>query len=78
MNITDNTKVIITVPEPLKKGENFSRIARDEDFLISHVSSPREGIMGKSTATDGTGGETLIAELLRFHAFTSWIHSSQA
>lgn len=45
LNIRDNKKVIITTPESLRKGANLSTITRDEDFLICHISSPREGIM---------------------------------
>lgn len=65
------------MPEPLRKGANLSMITKDEDFLISHTSSPREGIMWESTATDGTCGETLTAELLRLHAFLNFMNTEQ-
>lgn len=78
LNITDNKKVIITVPEPLRKGANHSMITRDEDFLICHILFPkRRHNVGKHRATDGTCGETLIAELLRLHAFLNFMNTQQ-
>lgn len=50
LNIKGNKKVFITVPEPLRNEANLSTITRDEDFLISHISSPREGIMWERTS----------------------------
>lgn len=49
LNTADNEKVIITMPEPLRKAANPSMIIKDEDFLICHISPPREGIMWEST-----------------------------
>lgn len=49
LNIKGNKKIFIIVPEPLRKGANLSTITRDEDFQISHISSPREGIMRERT-----------------------------
>lgn len=53
LNLTDNKKVIIAVPEPLRKGANHSTITRDEDFLICHISFlKRRHNVGKHRATD--------------------------
>lgn len=77
LNITDNAKVTITVPEPLRKGEPFHSYKGWGFSDLSHFILKRRHNVGKHRATEGTCGETLIAELLRVHAFPNFMNAHQ-